>query len=83
MDVNGCQIINARVRGIELIDSSLIRVANCTIRGRANDKSYRAAVTANGNCARVMVVNSFLGRGSDGDFQLPAKVGTASGNVTI
>lgn len=83
IDFSNCQIINARVRGIELLDSNVVRVASCTIRGRANDKTYRTALSVNGNCARIMASNNFLGRGSDGDFQLPAKLGTASGNAMI
>ena len=33
--------------------------------------------------ANVMIVNNFLGRGSDGAFELPRERGTASGNVMI
>jgi hypothetical protein len=83
VDITGCQVLNARIRGIELIDTTIARVANCTLRGRANDKNYRAGLSVGANCTRVMVTNNFLGRGSDGDFQLPAKAGTASGNVML
>lgn len=83
LQVTGCQIVNARVRGIHVLGSIVIRIADCTIRGRAKDNTYRAAASIDGNCSRVMVTNNLLGRGSDGDFQLPAKIGTASGNVMI
>jgi hypothetical protein len=33
--------------------------------------------------SRVMVVNNFLGRGSDGDVQLPKASGVTAGNVTL
>jgi hypothetical protein len=33
--------------------------------------------------SHVMVVNNFLGRGSDGDLVLPGGAGTAAGNVAL
>jgi hypothetical protein len=35
------------------------------------------------NCTHVLVSNNFLGRGADGDLELPAGAGTAAGNVTV
>lgn len=83
VNFTGIQIIHARVRGIALENCSVVRIADSTIRGPADDRAYRAALTVDGKCAHVMVVNNFLGRGSDGEFQLPREQGTASGNVTI
>jgi hypothetical protein len=91
IEVRGCQNVNlvslqilgARVRGIALENCQYVRVAGSTIRGAENDKAYRAAVTIDERCAYVMVTNNFLGRGSDGEFTLPAARGTASGNVMI
>ena len=68
MNVVGCQIINARVRGVALHGCSVVRVADCTVRGRADDKSYRAAVSVDKTSEKVMLVNNFLGRGSDGEL---------------
>jgi hypothetical protein len=31
----------------------------------------------------VLVVNNFLGKGSDGDLELPEAAGKASGNVVV
>jgi polygalacturonase len=83
VNMTGIQIIGARTRGIALENCSVVRVADSTIRGTPDDKAYRAAVTVDGQCANVMVVNNFLGRGSDGDFTLPAGRGTAAGNVMV
>ncbi|HZZ77331.1 MAG TPA: right-handed parallel beta-helix repeat-containing protein [Gemmataceae bacterium] len=91
MEIRGCQNVNivgvqihaARGRGIALENSQVVRVADSTIRGTPDDKAYRAALTVDAQCARVMVVNNFLGRGADGAFDLPAARGTASGNVMI
>lgn len=83
VNITGIQILGARVRGIALENCAVVRIADSTIRQAAEDKSYRAAVTVDGQCAQVMVVNNFLGRGSDGEFQLPRERGTASGNVMI
>ncbi|MBI2806936.1 MAG: right-handed parallel beta-helix repeat-containing protein [Planctomycetes bacterium] len=83
VNIAGIQIINARGRGIALESCQTVRIADSTIRGTPDDKAYRAAVTVDGKCAQVMVVNNFLGRGSDGAFTLPAVRGTASGNVMV
>src|SRR5262249_43108735 len=40
VSVTGCQVQGARTRGIHVRKSSLVRVADCTIRGRAGDKGY-------------------------------------------
>jgi polygalacturonase len=83
LSMTGCQVIDARGVGIAVHGSTAVRVADCTIRGRADDKGYRAAVTVDGGSSQVMVVNSLLGRGSDGELRLPREVGVATGNVTI
>ena len=36
-----------------------------------------------GASKQVMVVNNFLGRGSDGDFELPVARGVNNGNVML
>jgi polygalacturonase len=83
VSLTGCQVVNARTRGVAVYGSSVVRVADCTVRGRAGDKGYRAAVVVDRASSRVMVVNNFLGRGSDGDLQLPKASGVAAGNVTV
>jgi nitrous oxidase accessory protein NosD len=83
VNITGIQIINARTRGISLDQCAVVRVADCTIRGTADDKNYRTAIALEKNCRQVMVVNNFLGRGSDGDFTLPRELGTTSGNVVV
>ena len=83
VSLTGMQIINARVRGIALEGCSTVRIADCTIRGRAQDKSYRAAITMDKECRQIMVVNNFLGRGSDGALQVPKEMGTAGGNLEV
>jgi hypothetical protein len=81
--ITGLQMVSARVRGIALDDCNLVRIAQCTILGAANDDAYRAALGVAGNCRRVFVTDNALGRGADGDFTLPATVGQASGNVMV
>jgi polygalacturonase len=83
VNIAGIQILGARGRGIALENCTVVRVADSTIRGAPDDKAYRAAVTVDGQCTNVMVVNNFLGRGSEGAFELPAARGTASGNVML
>jgi parallel beta-helix repeat protein len=83
VSLTGCQILSARGRGVAVHGSSVVRVADCTVRGRAGDKAYRAAVVVDKGCTRVMVVNNFLGRGSDGELQLPKGSGVANGNVIV
>jgi len=83
VNVVSCQIVNARIRGITLANSRLVRIADCTIQGRDGDKTYQAAIAVQGKCGQLMVSNNFLGRGSDGVFRLPAEIGAAPGNVEI
>jgi polygalacturonase len=83
VNVVGVQILNARARGIALENCSVVRLADCTVRGRPDDATYRAAVTVDGRCTQVMVANNFLGRGSAGDFHLPRAQGLASNNEMI
>ena len=81
--VTGCQILNARERGIALAGCSVVRVSDCTIRGRADDKTYRAALSVDKDSRHVVISNNFLARGSDGDLNVPKEIGSASGNVMI
>jgi hypothetical protein len=83
VNVTGCQILNARTRGIALHSSAVVRVADCTIRGRPGDKTYRDALTADQGCAVLMLVNNFFGLGSDRPWQMPPRMGTSSGNLMI
>ncbi len=83
ISITGCQILNARNQGIRVERSSVVRIADCTIRGRANDKSYQAAIWTDGKSAPLLVANNFLGRGTSGDFELPRDAGHASGNIIL
>ncbi len=81
INVTGCQIIQARGRGIVVSDSALVRIADCTI--PASKWNFRSALAVEGKCSHLMIVNNFLGQGLDGEFQLPAAMGTSSGNVSV
>lgn len=83
VNVTGCQVINARTRGILVAGSSVVRVADCTLRGRKEDRTYRTAIDVDGTSAQVMVVNNFLGKGSEGELQFPKDAGVASGNIGL
>jgi hypothetical protein len=83
VNITGIQVIGARGRGLALENSTAIRIADCTIRGGEGDGNYRTALAIDERCAQVMVCNNFLGRGSEGDFQLPRERGVAVNNVMI
>jgi hypothetical protein len=83
VSVTGCQIVQARTRGIWVRGSSVVRVADCTIRGGKDDKTFRSAVSVDEASSLVVVSNNFLGKGSDSDLQLPRDAGTASGNIVV
>jgi polygalacturonase len=83
VNVVGCQVLGARVQGIAVRDSSVVRVADCTIRAREDDRAYKAAVRVEGKSSKVMVVNNFVTKGADGDVLLPGEMGTASGNIVV
>ncbi len=79
VNLTGIQILGARVRGIALENCQIVRIADSTIRG----DNLRTPISVDGQCANVMVANCFLGRGTDGAFELPAARGVAAGNVAV
>lgn len=83
VNVSGCQIVRACGRGIAVHDSALIRINDCTIRGGDDDGKYRTAVHVDTDCRQVLVVNNFLGKGSEGELQLPREAGSAAGNIAV
>jgi hypothetical protein len=76
-------VLGARLRGIVVRDSSVVRVADCTVRPGEGNKGYRAALRVEGTSRNVLVTNNFLAQGSDGEFRLPEGAGQASGNVVL
>jgi polygalacturonase len=80
VNVTGCQILGARRRGVAIHGSSVVRVADCTIRGK---KDYLCAVEADAASSHVMAVNNFFGKGSDGALKMAKETGVASGNVVL
>jgi polygalacturonase len=83
VSLTGCQVIDARVRGVQVRESAVVRIADCTIRARDKDETFRTSVSVDAKSRHVLVVNSFLAKGSDGELQLPGDVGKASGNVVV
>ncbi|MCI0637572.1 MAG: right-handed parallel beta-helix repeat-containing protein [Gemmataceae bacterium] len=83
VNVTGVQILNARTSGILLDNCTTARVADCTIRGPADDASFRRALNVGANCRQVMVTNNFFGNGSEAVLPLPPNTGVESGNVMI
>ncbi|MCI0684627.1 MAG: right-handed parallel beta-helix repeat-containing protein [Gemmataceae bacterium] len=83
VSVTGLQIVGARVHGIAVDNSSVVRIADCTIRGAADDKTYRAALSVAKTCGHMMVTNNMLGRGSDGEWSMPRELGQAIGNAMV
>ena len=83
VNITGCQIVNARNRGILIRGSTLVRIADCTFQGRPDDKTFKGAVRVDGGSSRVMIANSFLGKGSEGDLVLPPDTGSSSGNISL
>lgn len=83
INVTGCQLINARVRGVRIRRTRVARIADCTIRGRAADSTYRGPIEVGEGCERLMIVHNLLGRGSDGERGLPDGAGVFEGNVWL
>jgi hypothetical protein len=83
LNMTGCQILGARGRGIVVHSGGVVRVADCTIRPRDGDDTFRAAVEVDGEARQVMVTNNFLAKGKDGTLKMPAEAGTTAGNVTV
>jgi len=83
VNLTGCQILGARGHGVLVRDSTVVRVADCTVRPRDDDRAFRAAVCVEGRSAKVLVLGNFLARGNDGDLKMPAEAGIATSNVTL
>lgn len=82
-DVNiiGSQIINARMRGIQIGSSAQVRISNCTIRGREGDKSFRASIAVDDASRNIRVAENFLSRGSEGALLMRDPSGTSADNT--
>lgn len=83
VSVTGCQLIAVRGIGIAMRASSMVRVADCTIRGPADGKGYKAAITVDDRCDATMVTNCFLARGSDGTVVDATRKVVVGGNVAL
>jgi hypothetical protein len=83
VNVTGCQVLGARVRGIAIRSSRMVRVADCTIRPREGDETFRGAIDLDDPIGPLLVVNNFLARGSDGKLRIPSQSGMASGNFLV
>jgi parallel beta helix pectate lyase-like protein/pectate lyase-like protein len=81
VNLTGCQIIHARKHGVDVHHCRQVRIADCTIQGRAADDGYLSAVQVDAGSSRVMVVNNFLAKGAAGSLQMPEAAGTAMGNM--
>ena len=56
VNVTGCQVVHARGHGVLVRGSMVVGIADCTLRGRAEDKGYHSAVKVDGASKAVMVV---------------------------
>ncbi|HXG08577.1 MAG TPA: right-handed parallel beta-helix repeat-containing protein [Gemmataceae bacterium] len=83
VSLTGCQVIQARGYGILVRQSRVVRIADCTIRAREKDETFRASISADTASRHLIVVNNFLARGSEGDLQMPDGTSRADGNVTV
>ncbi len=83
VSITGCQILGARSRGIAVLNSAVVRIADCTVRGPQDAAGFRTAVEVDAASRHVLVVNNFLAKGSHGDLHLPSEAGAASGNVIV
>jgi len=68
-------VLGARVRGIVIRSSRVVRVADCTIRPREGDETYRGAIDLDDPIGPLLVVNNFLARGSEGKLRIPSQSG--------
>lgn len=83
VNITGCQIINARRRGVAVRGGAVVRIADCTIRAPKDVTGYRTAVHADAAARHVMVVNNFVAKGSEGDVVLSRESGSQSGNIVL
>lgn len=61
VNINGCQVLNARRRGLRFRDCAIVRVSDSTIRGIPENAEFLEAIQVNEGTRTVMIVNCFLG----------------------
>jgi polygalacturonase len=81
INVTGCQIVNARKRGVAIHGSRQVRVSDCMISGQPGDAGYESAILVDEASRQVLIAQNFLGKGTAGDAVLPAAAGMAVGNL--
>jgi hypothetical protein len=79
VSLTGCQVIEARLRGIDVREFARARGG---LHG-ARRAGLRAAVRVDGKSKSVMVVNNFLAKGSDGDCSCRRRPDRRAGNQMI
>jgi len=82
VSLTGCHILGARAVGVLVRASSVVRVADCTIKPRAGDRDYQAALSVDAQSTRVMAVNNFLAKGTAG-ASVPPELAAGGGNVVL
>jgi hypothetical protein len=80
LSVRGCQIINSKFRGIQVIKSNNVRISECLISEQENFSRMLAGIELLGSCQGVIVKNNSVGRGKKGDIINRASGAVVEGN---
>lgn len=80
VSITGCQVLQARTRGIRIEKSEAVRIAECTIRG---GPACDVAVDVDDASTHVTLVNNFVAARSDPPIRAPGKSVNLAGNIGL
>ena len=81
--VSDCQIINPEYRGIQVINSTNVRVSECLVTEHSKSLRMLAAIELKGVCTGTIVRDNSVSRGKNGDIINHSNGATVEANIPI
>lgn len=81
--IRGCQIINPKYRGIQVVNSTNVRISECLVNENENSLRMLAGVELMGVCTGTIVRDNNVSRGKNGDIINHSKGATVEVNIPI
>ncbi|VTS00201.1 right-handed parallel beta-helix repeat-containing protein [Tuwongella immobilis] len=82
LQIQGLQVLNARVRGIQLIECERVGISQSTIQRKPDDPEFVTAIDVQ-KCQQIMLTHNFLSKSQSDSPLLPKGSGLAESNLTI
>ena len=81
--VSDCQIINHEYRGIQVINSTNVRVSECLVTEHSKSLRMLAAIELKGVCTGTIVRDNSVSRVKNGDIINHSNGATVEANIPI